>query len=325
MDNATRKGNFDERRRFDDRAADDGRPGPARAVDISGRCADCWGSIAGTQEPGGEWHCIECLVCGRAVEGADAAHEADAMRREADDNMAAVRMGRPATYRAGADFVLKLLPEMDRDKAKIDRRIEASLAEGRKRSRLTRHEIPSGTAGYLYAQARAFLAAVENLPDQKAAIALADFEYGEPRVAGVEGCTGDGTLRVTGSVPVVHRKPSGRELMGRMGTALVAGMAGAFSCELGMKWRYFEQGIGADAIRALVDTDRVWGLGKAARVIADECVVVGLDYEIDIDTTFEFEWEAGDMSASQRVHLELEGGESSVPWEDVLRVKVDGG
>ena len=90
-------------------------------------------------------------------------------------------------------------------------------------------------------------------------------------------------------------------------------------------WRYFEHGIGADAIRALVDTDRVWGLGKAARVIADECVVVGLDYGIDIDTTFEFEWEAGHMSASQRVRLGLEGGESSVPWEDVLRAKVDGG
>ena len=376
MGNATRKGNFDERRRFDDRPADDGRPGPARAVDVSGRCADCWGPIAGTRDPGGGWDRIECLVCGRAVEGEDAAREADAMRREADDNMAAVRMGRSATYRAGADFVLKLMPDMDRDKAKVDRRIQASLGERRKLGRLTRHEIPSGTAGYLYAQARAFLAGVENLSDPKAAIALADFEYGEPRVAGVEACAGDGTLRVTGSVPVVHRKPSGRELMGRMGTALVAGMAGAFACELGMKailvtrldgaakthdllalyrelpedgrrrlegdfpeiaavlgdsrqtfgrWRYFEQGVGADAIRALVDTDRVWGLGKAARVIADECVVVGLDYGIDIDTTFEFEWKAGDLSASQRVHLELEGGESSVPWEDLLRAKVDGG
>ena len=77
--------------------------------------------------------------------------------------------------------------------------------------------------------------------------------------------------------------------------------------------------------RALVDTDHVWGFGRAARVIADECVVVGLDYGIDIDTTFEFEWQGAYTSASQRVHLGLESGESSVPWEDLLRAKVDGG
>ena len=374
MDNATRNEDFDERRAFHDRPADDRRPGPARAVDISGRCADCWGAIAGTKVETGEWHRIGCLVCGRAVDGKDAAREADAMRREADDNMAEARVGGPAEYRSDARFVLKLLPDMDRDKAKVDRRIEGRRGEGRKRGRLTRHEIPSGTAGYLYAQARAFLAGLENLSDEKSAIALSDFEYGEPQVVGVEGSPDDGTLQVTGSVPVVHRKPSGRELMERMGTALVAGMAGAFACEVGMKailvtrldgaakthdlltlyrelpddsrrrlegdfagivevldhsretfgrWRYFEQGIGEDAIRALVDTDRVWGLGKAARVIADECVVAGLSYGIDINTTFEFDWEPGDCRTSQRIYLSLKGGESSVPWDEVLRGGAD--
>ena len=153
------------------------------------------------------------------------------------------------------------------------------------------------------------------------------------------------------------------ELMARMGTALVAGMAGAFACEVGMKailvtrldgapkthdlpklyrelpddsrrrlegdfpeiadllghsretfgrWRYFEQGIGEDGIRALVDNDRAWGLGKAA---GDRRRVRGrgLNYEIDIDTSFEFDWRAGDMSTDQRIHLSLEGGESSIP------------
>ncbi len=42
-------------------------------------------------------------------------------------------------------------------------------------------------------------------------------------------------------------------------------------------------------------------------MIADEWVVVGLDFGIDIDTTFEFEWKPGHMCASQRVHLGLEG------------------
>lgn len=374
MDNATRKEDFNERRHFHDCPADNQQPGPARTVDVSGRCKDCWGPISGTKGSAGEWRRIECLVCGRSVSGDDAAREADAMQCEADDNMAAARVGLPANYRADALFVLKLLPDMDRDKAKIDQRIKASLKEGRKRRRLTRHEIPPGAAGYLYAQARAFLAGLENLSDGKAAIALEDFEYGKPQVVGLDGSPDDGTLHVTGSVPLVHRKPSGRELMERMGTALVAGMAGAFACEVSMKailitrldeaamthdllalyrelpddsrqrlehdfpeiaellghsretfgrWRYFEQSIGEDAIRALVDTDRVWGLSKAARVIADECVVAGLNYEIGINTTFEFEGKPSHMRTSQDIHLALEGGESSIPWDEMLRGGAD--
>ena len=367
---ASHKQDFDTRREFDDRPANDREAGPARAVDIRGRCADCWGRITAAKDPAGRWHRIECLVCRRAVDGEDAAREADAMRREADDNMAAARVGRPSNYRPGAGFVLKLLPDMHRDKSKVDRRIAASLEGGRKRGRLTRHEIPPGTAGYLYAQAQAFLAGIENLSEEKSAITHSDFEYGEPQLVGVEQSTGDGTLRVKGRVPAIHRKPSGLELMQRMGTALVTGMAEAFACEVGMKailvtrldgaakthdllelyeelpedsrrrlegdfpsiaevlehsretfgkWRYFEQGIGEDAIRALVDTDRLWGLGKAARVIADECVVAGLNYDIDVNTTFEFQWQPDDMRASKRIHLSLQGGESSVPWEEVLQ------
>ena len=376
MDITERIEDFDGQRRFDDRSACDRQPGPARSVDVSGRCADCWGPIAGTKQPAGEWQHIECLVCRRAVDGKDAACEAEAMRVEGEDNMAAARIGQRANYRPDARFVLKLLPDMDRDKAKADQRIEASLAEGRKRRRLTRHEIPPGTAGYLYAQARAFLAGVENLSREQSAISLSDFEYGEPQVVGVEKSPAGGTLRVTGSVPVAYRRPSGRELMARMGTALVAGMAGAFACEVGMKailvtrlggaakthdllelyrelpddsrgrlegdfpeiadvlghsretfgrWRYFEQGIGEDAIRALVDTDRVWGVGKAARVIADECVVAGLNYEIDIDTSFEFDWQPGDMRTAQRIHLSLVGRESSIVWEELLQAGTDDG
>ena len=91
------------------------------------------------------------------------------------------------------------------------------------------------------------------------------------------------------------------------------------------RWRYFEQDIGEDVFRALVETDRVWGLGKAARTIADECVVAGLNYEIDIDTSFEFDWRPGDMRTAQRIHLSLEGGESSEPWEELLQAGTDDG
>ena len=375
MDNTTPNEDFDQRWPFDDCRADEGEPGSARVVYASGRCADCWGRVVGSKDATGRWRRIECLICGRAVDGNDAAREADAMRQEADDNMDAARVGLPAKYRADGRFMLKLSPEMARDKAKVERRIATSLAEGSKPGRLTRHQIPPGTAGYLYAQAKAFLAGVESLSKQKSAITLEDFEYGDPQVVGVEQSPGNGTLQVTGSVPVVHRKPSGRELMSRMGTALIAGMAGAFACEVGMKallvtrldeatkthdllklylelpedsrrrlegdfleiaevlghscetfgrWRYFEQDIGEDAIRALVDTDRVLGLGKAARVIADECEVAGLNHDIEVDTTFEFKGPPGDVRTSQHVHLKLEGGEGPTPWDDILRAGKDG-
>ena len=370
MDNATRNENLDERRQFDDDPANDREPRPARVVDICGRCANCWGAVSGTKDANGRWSRIRCLVCGRSVDEDDAVHEADAMRREAAVNMAAARVGRPAKYRAGARFVLKLVPDMDRDKGKMDRRVEASLAKGRKHGRLTRHDIPLGTAGYLYAQARAFLAAVDYLSAEKSAIALSDFELGEPQVVNIDGSLDDGTLHATGKAQGVYREPSARELMGRMGTRLVSGMAAAFACEVGVKailvtrldeaakthdllelyrelpedsrrrlagdfptigevlhhnrqtfgkWRYFEQSTGEKAIRGLVDTDRVSGLGKAARVIADECDVTGLNYHIGNKTTFQFKRELGGMRTSQRIDLSLEGGESAVPWDEVLR------
>ena len=373
MDNATQSEDFDERRLFEDRPSDALDTGPARAVDISGRCVGCWGPVSGTKDGEDRWSRIECRLCGRSINGDDAAQEADAMRREAAENMAVARIGRPMKYRAGADFVLKILPDMDRDRQQVNLRVDASLAEGRKRGRLTRQEIPPGTAGYLYAQARAFLSGVENLSAEMSAIALSDFDYGEPQIVSIDMV--DGTFHATGRVPVVHRKPSDREMMGRMGTALIAGMAAAFACELEIKailitrldeaakthdllklyeelpediryrleadfptiaevlehsrqtfgkWRYFEQGVGEDAIRALIDTDRVWGLGKAARVIADECVVAGLNYKVNIDTTFDVEWGGGDARRSQQVHLSLEGGESAVPWDAVLRAGEDG-
>ena len=362
---------FDERRQFEERPADEREPGPARAVDIRARCAHCWGAVSGNKDGDGRWNHIECRVCGRSIRGDDAVHEAVAMQAEVADNMAPARVGHPAKYRAGAGFVLKVLPDMDRDQQLVDDRITASLLAGRKRGRLTRHEIPPGTAGYLYAQARAFLAGLDNLLSaEMAVVASSDLEFGEPQVSCVDGSAASGALHVTGTIPVAHRKPAGRALMGRLGTAMVAGMSAAFACEVGMKailmtrldeaakthdllelyeelpedavqrleadfpeiaeviahsrqtfgkWRYFEQGVAGDAIRALVDTERVRGLAKAARVIADECTIAGLDYRIDIGATVEFRWDGQEKTGSQRIELRLEGGESAVPWGEVLR------
>ena len=69
---------------------------------------------------------------------------------------------------------------------------------------------------------------------------------------------------------------------------------------------------------ALVNTERVWGLGKAARVILDECAVAGLTYEIRVNSEFDVATDPGDVSISQRIDLSVEGGEAAIPWDGVL-------
>ena len=69
---------------------------------------------------------------------------------------------------------------------------------------------------------------------------------------------------------------------------------------------------------ALVNTDRVWGLERAARVILDECVVAGLTYEIHVNSEINVAADPGDVSSSQRIDLSLVGGEAAIPWDDVL-------
>ncbi len=291
------------------------------------------------------------------------------MRHELEANLASARVGAPPTYRPDASFVLKILPDMDRDKQRIANRIAASLTKTRKGRWLSRKQIPEGAAGYLYLQARAFLSGVESLTHEMSAFAWSDVDFGEPRIVGIQATTAESSPKVSMKVPAQYRKPSDRELMARMGTALVAGMSTAFACEVGLKailmtrldearrthdlkelynllpadsltrletdfpgiadalernrhtfgdWRYFEQNVGEAGFRALVDTDRVWELGKAARVIVDECVVAGLKCEVEIDSTFSFAVADSDVRSSQDVKLQVDAGEASIPWNDLL-------
>ena len=344
---------FCEWRRFDDHPSDGPAAGPARAVEIKGRCTDCWGLVAGTKNEAGRWIRIQCRLCGRSIDGEDAEREAERMFQEVDRNLQPARVGCGLQYREDARFVLKVLPELDKDKARFDQRVAAKRAQKRRRGWLSRRDFPKGTAGYLYAQAHAFLSALENMPREMSAISLSDFVGEPPR----------------------YRKPSDRVLMARMGTTMVAGMSAAFACELGMKailmtrldevekthdlkklydtlpedsrarleadfpgitsvlednrhsfdkWRYFEESVSGKAILALVNTDRVRGLGKAARVIVDECIVAGLTFEIRINNEFYFTVDQGVVSRSDHIALQVEGGESSIPWDRILMVGSSG-
>lgn len=47
-------------------------------------------------------------------------------------------------------------------------------------------------------------------------------------------------------------------------------------------------------------------------------MVVGLNYSIDVETTYKVDWDEAGSEQLQEVHLKLEGGESAVPWDEVL-------
>ena len=85
------------------------------------------------------------------------------------------------------------------------------------------------------------------------------------------------------------------------------------------RWRYFEEAVAGKALSALVDTDRVWGLGKSARILLDECVVAGLDYRITVqkDTEVTVEGTAV-VDYSAKFNVNVEGNESAVAWDAVL-------
>ena len=352
---------------FSDREADDRAPGPARAVKVAGRCVKCWGPASG-RENADDLLRIECDLCGRSVDGDAAARERTAMREEMAANLPRARMGCGANYREQAAFLLKLLPDMDRDKQAVDDRIDAARKSAPQRNRLSRQKIPPGSAGHLYGQARAMMSGVETLPRDTSAISLSDIEFGEPHVTHVEESPVDGSVSLCGQVPASYRKPpSERESMARMGATMLGGMAAAFSCELGMKavlmtrldeapkthdllelyealppdsrarleadfpeigevmerhrgtfgeWRYFGQTDDGAAFTALVNTDRASELGKAARVVLDECIVSGLTFGVDITATFAFDRGVG--GSQQHYRIEARGGESAIPWAAVL-------
>ena len=155
--------------------------------------------------------------------------------------------------------MLKILPDMDKDKTRFDQRVAARRAQGRRRGWLSRRDFPKGTAGYLYAQARACLSALEDMPLEMSAISLSDFDFGEPQIVGV-----DSSARVAAMVPARYRKPSDRVLMARMGTTMVAGMSAAFACELGMK---------AILMTRLDEVEKTHDLKKLYDALPEDCRV----------------------------------------------------
>ena len=217
---------------FDGHSPNDDPPGPARRVEVAGRCVRCWGPIHGSRTPDDQWTHIECRLCRHSVNGEEAEQEAKAMLLEMDDNLTPARIGQPPEYREAARFVLKIMPEMVRSSPQqIAKRKRAISATKKRRYWINRHDVPAGHAGFLYLQARVISFGVESLPTAMATVEPTDF--GEAQITGADvSATGD-LLRVRGKIP--HREPTPEEQWARMGRAMVSGMAAAFACEVGMK------------------------------------------------------------------------------------------
>lgn len=364
---------------------DDTEVGPARMVDVEGRCADCWGPIAGAIDASGRWIRIACVICGRSVHAAEAQREANRMLREAERDMPGVRVGRGAHYDEKAKFVLKILPDMDRNKAEFAARVKNAKRNAQQKPRggpLTRRDFPEGTPGHLYLQACALVSGLGVLPRDMSAISLSDFDFDNP-VTGPSEPSVDELGRVRSSVRFPRKPSSFGRMVQRMGTAVIAGFTAAFACEIAMKallltrldeaprthdllklydslppdcrarltadfaeiatilaqyrhvfgkWRYFESSVGQKAVSSLVDIDRTWALGRAARVIVDECVISGLQYDIDAKYGFDIQYNCDvdedghvrirrdDVITSTTVALEIGGHEAAIPWDSILSI-----
>ena len=215
---------FQEWLRFEDRPPDDTGVGPARAVETEGRCYGCWRPIAGLRRKEDPCTRLECLICGSSVDGEEAQREMARMQRETAVNLPLVRVGHGSRYSKKARFVVKLLPEMDRDMARYEQHLATSLRTQRRKSRLDRNDFPLGAAGHLFAQAALLVAGLNSLPRELSALSLSDVEYGAPEDLRVEPTGGeDGTVRVIGRTTAGCPKLSDAVLKSRMGTLMLAG------------------------------------------------------------------------------------------------------
>ena len=158
--------------------------------------------------------------------------EMERMRCEEVANLPNVCWGLAAEYREDAKFVLKILPDMDRNKAHVDERIAAKIAAGCRKGWLSRHDFPGGTAGYLYLQAGTFLAGIESLPREQSVIPYSDLDFEESRISGVK-VANDGSTHVSFKTAGRFRRPP--ELLKGMGLRMMLGMTSAFACELVLK------------------------------------------------------------------------------------------
>ena len=289
---------------------------------IKGRCKACWGSlIARTNKETREVTGIRCRVCGKLLEGSDAAVEDSRMSKEGNTNLLNLASGLSPRYGEGP-FVQKLFPQLNHyTEQDLKKHIESKAAEGNKRGKLTRNHFPVGSPGLFLLQAQMLMDGLADIsnPQDPSVATFDDFEFLD-----------DGSVRVYPDLEGIKEDPRYFEnsMSKRMGANMTMSMISAFACELAMKaisltcsdeakrihdlldlfedlpeesrnriradfgeiesilekrrrtfdsWRYFETNTGEMVLSVLIDKVAARALGKAARVIMDECEIVGLN------------------------------------------------
>ena len=203
---------------------------------VVGRCTACWGNVPQPECEGGDVTGIECGLCGSRLAGREAAIEWKEIEQELGRNLPRAGRGQAAKYRPDARFVAKIIPDMPRDKAGMDARIQAEL---RLPSRdpgvrwLTRHNIPAGEAGYLYLQAKLLAAAVRSLPYETAINRWDEVELAGPVKWHVERLDEAG-IHIRTEAEGVSRTPPGT-WAARAGTNMMRALTAGFSCEVALK------------------------------------------------------------------------------------------
>ena len=205
-----------------------GQP-PFSEFAAKGRCKRCWGSLRGRTDPAGGVTGIRCIVCGELLEGSAAVAEAKRTSEESFINALNMMLGHQPKYGDGP-FAQKVFPKLDRlsEQELLDRvALSKSQSSKRPKGKLTRHEFPPGSPGWLFLQARVLLDGVSLNTDHERD-SVAEFLH---RV------NADGSVSVQIDAHALSQNPRHREqdLLATVGLLLGNGMIAAFACELALK------------------------------------------------------------------------------------------
>ena len=201
---------------------------------IKWRCTACWADARRSTSENGAVTRIECGLCTSSLSNDAAAAEWRDIEREAQRNLSAVARGRTPKYRPAAKFVAKIIPDMPRDKAQMDARVQEALklpTRDRGTSFLSRRTVPAGEAGYLYLQAKLLAAAARRLPLAEAIHRWDEVDLARPLEVRIDRLDEAGIHLDVG----VAVRAAARTWDERAGTILMRGLTAAFSCEVALK------------------------------------------------------------------------------------------
>ena len=197
---------------------------------LKGRCKRCWGALRGRTGQERAVTGIRCLICGKLVQGSAAAAEEERTSKESHINAMNMMWGHQPKYGDGP-FAQKVFPKLDRlSEQELLGRVALSKSHYSESptGKLTRHEFPAGSPGWIFLQARALIDGVSRATDYERD-SIADFA--DYRV------NADGSVSVQVDTHGLSENPRHREqeLLTTAGSLLGNGMIAAFACELVLK------------------------------------------------------------------------------------------